>query len=209
MNRRLNLIGMKFGRLTVLSFDKYKNHHHTWFCQCDCENKTIKSISGRCLLTGNTKSCGCIRREMTINKNTIHGLSKNNKLYVLWENIKTRCYNKNQRSYKDYGGRGIVMYEGWIHNAPIFIEYVSNLENCLVEGYSIDRINNNGNYEPGNLKWSTTGEQNRNQRNNKLNIEDVIEIRELAGNKTVKEIAKMFNISLSQCSRVINYKTWN
>lgn len=90
------------------------------------------------------------------------------RIYRIWAGIKTRCFNLNYLGYKDYGGRGIKMFEGWIHDFQSFYEYVSKLENFGKEGYSLDRIDNNGNYEPGNLRWATKKEQQRNTRRNIL-----------------------------------------
>jgi len=102
------------------------------------------------------KSCGCLRKG-------IHGLS-GTKVHILWKNIKTRCYYKDSWKYKYYGGKGIKVYEPWINDFMVFHSYITSLP-----GYSdsnkltLDRIDNDGNYEPGNLRWVTMREQNKNR----------------------------------------------
>lgn len=101
-------------------------------------------------------------------KNTKHYLSFT-KEYKLWGNIKNRCYNKQTPVYFYYGHRGIKMYDDWINNPPLFIEYVKSLSDYGTENYTLDRINNDGNYEPGNLRWidKTTQVFNRRKAKNK------------------------------------------
>ena len=96
-------------------------------------------------------------------KNRInHGLTRH-PLYSIWNNIKYRCYNTNAWNYEKYGGRGIIMCDEWLRNPLLFFKYVSNLENYDKPGFSIDRIDNDGNYEPGNIQWSTRHTQQTNQ----------------------------------------------
>lgn len=83
--------------------------------------------------------------------------------YRIWWNIKQRCYNDNCKEYKNYGGRGIVMYDKWVHNPSSFINYIGSKPS---KKYSLDRIDNNGNYEPGNVRWATRHQQGSNKRNN-------------------------------------------
>ena len=97
-----------------------------------------------------------------------HGL-KGTPLYGKWGNIKQRLFTKTNRAYPIYGGRGITMYESWVHNVKLFCDYVQALPNYGMKGYSIDRIDNNGNYEPGNLRWTTRHIQNTNQNKKKTN----------------------------------------
>lgn len=88
------------------------------------------------------------------------------KIYRTWADIKQRCCNLNNPGYKNYGGRGITMHEPWVHDFQAFYDYVSTLEHYGESDYSLDRIENDGNYEPGNLRWATQSEQNRNKRTN-------------------------------------------
>ena len=160
MSKLIDLTGQVFGRLTALEpVGKNKRGNYLWKCRCACGNFCV--VSSYLLRNGKTRSCGCLHDEGNFKT---HGLC-NTKTYRIWENIKKRCYNPNHEQYGDYGGRGIKMFEGWISDFQAFYDYVSKLENFGEKGYTLDRINNDGNYEPSNVKWSTRTEQNRNRRN--------------------------------------------
>lgn len=163
-----NLAGQRFGRLLVLEqTPNRKNGCVVWKCKCDCGNEVFAS-SGY-LVSGRKRSCGCLASEIaaqtarTGNNRRTHGM-KRTKLYSIWNTMKYRCFNKNASNFKDYGGRGITVCDEWIHDFQAFYDYVSQLPNFGEVGYSLDRINNDGNYEPGNVKWSTRTEQNNNKR---------------------------------------------
>ena len=160
-----DLTGKVFGRLTVLERAKNKGTRICWHCQCNCGNEVV--ANGGDLKSGHVQSCGCLRKECASELNKTHGMT-DSKIHGTWANIKARCFNPNNRSYKDYGGRGITVYEPWVHDFQAFYEYVSQLEHFGEYGYSLDRIDNNGNYEPCNLRWATRKEQNRNTRRNHL-----------------------------------------
>jgi len=155
------LQGLRFGRLKVFAFHGVNyNREKTWFCECDCGSLCIKS--SRSLLSGRSNSCGCINREYLSQTRGIH-FSKNERLYHIWKHMRQRCKNKNDFKYKDYGGRGIVFCEEW-NNYIMFRDW--SIKNGYNKNLSIDRINNNGNYEPSNCKWSTPKEQANNTRRN-------------------------------------------
>lgn len=162
-----DLTGLKFGRLTVLGVDHKKPCKNGtriyWRCRCDCENEVV--VLGGSLTSGHTQSCGCLAHEIIIKRNQTHGL-RNNKIYNTWSSIKERCFNPNCRNYKDYGGRGITMFSGWIEDFQAFYDYVSKLEHFGEDGYTLDRINNDGNYEPNNIRWADQKTQCRNTRQN-------------------------------------------
>jgi len=167
-----DLTGMTFGRLTVIERAKNANDGHArWLCRCSCGNLCI--VLGKHLISGKIQSCGCLGRENRIKANTKHSMAYT-KVYRTWCNVKGRCFNSKRPDFYLYGGRGITMFAAWINDFQAFYDYVSTLEQFGEIGYSLDRIDDDGNYEPGNLKWSTQAEQNRNQRTNiKVNYNGV------------------------------------
>lgn len=156
-----NLIGCVFGRLTVIEYLGIGNHRwRYWECLCTCGNKI--RLASLFLNSGHTKSCGCLRIESSRKSLTTHGKS-NMPEYEVYITMKKRCYNKKHISYKDYGGRGITVCDKWLNS---FTEFLSDMGNRPGKHYSIDRINNNGNYTPTNCRWATKKEQNSNTRRN-------------------------------------------
>lgn len=152
-----NLIGQRFGRWVVLSKGTDKQH---WVCRCDCG--TTKTVSGYCLKTGESESCGCLRHYLTsYSKNVSHGQSMT-KLYSRWLAMKRRCFRKSDPKYPRYGARGITVCRDWLDFAR-FYEYIRNNLGDCPSGCSLDRINNDGNYEPGNVRWSTARQQGLNR----------------------------------------------
>ena len=165
-----DLTGMKFGRLTVIGLDSKKEvggrTRYYWLCQCDCGKKHVARTDG--LTGGGVQSCGCLHRETAIehvSKHHKHKLS-NTSIYKKWQNMKKRCLNPNDKHYPRWGGRGIAIYPAWIDDFQAFYDYVSKLDHFGEEGYSLDRIDNNGNYEPDNLRWADINTQCRNRRSN-------------------------------------------
>lgn len=168
MPPKMNLLGQKFTRLTVISESpiRSKAGNVRWVCRCDCGTETMVETAS--LRRGTTKSCGCLRKEIFINNATKHGYSKKTE-HIAWEGMKRRCSNKNDRAYKHYGDRGITVCARWLNSFEAFLRDVGNRPSSK---HSIDRIDNNGNYEPGNVKWSTQKEQNNNTRRNHILIFD-------------------------------------
>lgn len=165
MGKFIDLTGKKFGRLTVLYSEgkiyNSKNRCYYWMCRCDCGN--LKSVRGAHLKNGLVNSCGCLKKEkLSIPKK--HGFC-DTKIYGVWEGIKDRCYRQKNSSYKNYGGRGIIMCEDWKNNFSNFYNWA--IQNGYKEGLSIDRIDVNGNYEPTNCRWITQKEQCNNTRVNR------------------------------------------
>lgn len=157
----IDLKGKKFGKLTVLERAKNKGCKVAWKCVCECGNFTIARASD--LRSGNTKSCGCLSYEPT---NFKHGHSQE-PIEKTYNNMKQRCFNPKNKRFEDYGGRGITVCEEWKNDFQAFYDYVSALPHFGEKGYSLDRINNDGNYEPDNVRWATQKEQANNKRNSK------------------------------------------
>lgn len=160
MPKKLNLIGQKFGRLTVISKVKnLKNKSRVkWLCSCSCgETPTIAACE---LRNGDTKSCGCLKKE----KLYIHGASGTPE-HQTWLSMRGRCTDHTFKNYPHYGGRGIKVCERWLNSFPSFLEDIGLRPS---KNHSLNRVDNNGNYEPGNCQWATNTEQQRNKNNNHL-----------------------------------------
>ena len=185
--RSLNndLTGQVFTRWTVLEKTEVPTAKGSmWLCRCQCGVEKIVSLSN--LRGGLSKSCGCLHKEQLSVRRKTHGRSREDKyLYTIWMNIKARCYNSNNPRYKDYGGRGISMCREWLDSFEAFLTHVG--ERPTVE-HTLDRTDNNGNYEPGNVRWATKSEQNRNKRGNVFYTHEGI-------TKTVNEWATQYGIS--------------
>ena len=169
MNKAFDLKGKKFNRLTVISRqNNYKDGSSKWLCQCDCGNKVV--VLGGHLRSGHTKSCGCLQKEIckAIKHKPKHGMAKT-KIYKTWNGIKNRTNpnNKNKFSYyKNYSGRNIKICKEWEEDFINFYNWA--MANGYKEGLTIDRINNDGNYEPSNCRWVAMKKQQNNKRNNVL-----------------------------------------
>jgi len=161
MSRYIDLTGQKFGMLTAKKYiGNDKNSHALWMFVCDCGNEHITLAQSAKL--GLTSSCGCYKRKQNIKRATKHGMV-GTRLYGLWKSMKTRCYIKSHKGYKEYGGRGIKVCEEW-HNFKNFYKWASL--NGYKDNLSIDRIDNNKGYEPSNCRWITLKQQQYNKRNN-------------------------------------------
>lgn len=161
-----DLTHIKFGRLLVLYRvenvrTKSGRSMVVWHCKCDCGNEV--DVRAQNLKDGNTKSCGCLNSDEVIKRNTTHGLYYT-RLHRIWSGMKQRCYYSKCRSYKDYGGRGITICDEWLNDFKTFYDWA--ISNGYKEGLTIDRKNNDGNYEPQNCRWITNSEQQKNKRNN-------------------------------------------
>ena len=162
-NKIVDKTNRRYGRLTVLKQDKTKTDAIYWVCKCDCGN--YKSIKSSELHPGRIKSCGCLREEvLKRQQEQTHGEAKT-RLYSIWRGMKKRCYQPTSAGYKNYGGRGITVYEDWLCSYENFRDWA--YENGYEDGLSLDRINVNENYTPSNCKFSTYYQQVNNKRTNR------------------------------------------
>ena len=189
-----DLIGQHFGMLTVVekAEGKFYNNkeYKQWLCRCDCGKEKV--IMQTNLMSGRSTNCGC-QRILKIQKATkTHGMT-NSRLYVLYKGILARCYNKNHQHYKEYGGRGIGVCSEWLEDFMNFYNW------AIANGYdknaprgkcTLDRINNDGNYEPSNCRWVDMNMQANNTRKNVMV--------EIDGKKlSLSQWAKMYGMKYS------------
>jgi hypothetical protein len=151
---KLQLLGQKFGNLTVLKESELKRYGCTWWeCLCDCGNTVI--VKGAYLNSGHTKSCGCSR--------TTHGMS-GTALHNRWVSMMRRCYAPKNGAFASHGGRGIKVCRRW-HQ---FENFARDMGPTFNPKLTLERIDNDGNYTPKNCRWATRKEQSRNTRNSRL-----------------------------------------
>lgn len=153
--------GFRSGKLSVIEpwTQHPKSGSHRYLCLCDCGYKKVVTASR--LAKNVTVSCGCKINDVLVLRNTTHGMSKT-PTYKIWKDMIKRCNNPNHKHFHNYGGRGIKVSKEW----ETFENFLNDVGIRPSKEHSIDRIDNNGNYEKGNVKWSTDHEQRRNKRTN-------------------------------------------
>jgi hypothetical protein len=155
-----NIAGQRFGRLVAGESVKRGSY---WYVAVTCDCGTSKHVIHHHLVSGKTTSCGCLARETTSQRSKTHGESRLTPEHALWIRMKQRCGNPNHSHYSYYGARGITVCQEWLDSYEAFLAHVGRRPS---EKHSLERIENNGNYEPGNVKWATKTEQMNNRRTN-------------------------------------------
>jgi hypothetical protein len=149
-----DIAGQRFGRLVAIEPTGDRAHGHVlWRCRCDCGAMTV--VRGTALRSRSTLSCGCYQRDVTLARITKHGDVRTPE-YQAWRGIIQRCYNPGSSGYHNYGGRGVTMCDAWRHDYPAFLAHIGRKPSPR---HSVDRIDNEKGYEPGNVRWATMKEQ--------------------------------------------------
>lgn len=210
MNKHiLDLTNQKIGRLTVLSLSDQRTPSGKimWLCKCDCGKEHIASadtllraMHGR---YGGSRSCGCFSREYSKTGNARRKYpQKNSRLYRIWKGMKARCYCPNTESYKRwYGAKGITVCDEWRNDFAVFQEWALN--NGYADNLSIDRIDNNGNYEPTNCRWATDTMQAKNTKRDCKKVK-ILETNEIY--KSIHECARAINVPAADISAFLHGK---
>lgn len=192
--KRLNILGQRYGRLVAIERVGSRNGASVFLCLCDCGNK--KEILLKSIRSGATRSCGCYMSEVHKAQNITHGERVNgirSTEYSIWSTMLCRCRNKKDRAFVYYGGRGISVCQRW----ESFENFLSDMGRRPSPKHSIERNNNNGNYEPGNCRWATRIDQNNNtSRNRILSIN--------GESKTIAEWARIYQIPYKRLSHRIH-----
>lgn len=180
-----NVIGKKYGNIEIigeLERSSSKQRVVAFKCQCGNESKTLLLN----IVSGNTKSCGCLRKKLVSIKRKTHGLSKTS-IYRIFHGMKNRCFNKNNNAYKDYGGRGISVCKEWLDDFRKFYKFC--LENGWKAELEIDRIDNDGWYSPENCRFVTS---EINQKNKRLLLKS-----NTSGYRGVSRVGKHWKVTVS------------
>lgn len=160
MPAAIDITGQRFGRLVALRLHAQSKYYglrnRKWLCQCICGKQAI--VVQQCLTSSHTKSCGCLRSDVARAQETEHGQT-GTQIYNCWKGMIDRCTNPRDKRYADYGGRGISVCTRW----RVFANFLADM-GPRPAGHSIDRIDNDGNYEPGNCRWATAKQQRGNRR---------------------------------------------
>lgn len=201
MSKTLDIkIGDRFGNLVVIGTTYPVHKERTYVCRCDCGKEKIARSSG--LFYGETTSCGCMKgqhvRESQLKANGNKPF-QNKAIIRLRQNMISRCYRKNSKSYKDYGGRGIAICNEWLESQDVFEKWC--MENGWQEGLEIDRIDNNGNYSPDNCRFVTRRENCNNRRTSRM-------ITAFGETHTMADTARKYNVRYSTLQSLLD-RGWN
>ena len=187
--------GERYGRLTIIRevepAGSSNKRVRRFLCRCDCGNEIICRLPN--LKSGTTKSCGCYRKFVSSNRRDCHHL-QNTRIYRIWCGMKRRCYNKHNEHFDRYGGRGIIVCDEWKTDFMNFYDWA--MSNGYDDKLSIDRINNEGNYEPSNCRWA-------NQKQQIVNSTATIKC-SLGGNiVSLSDIADILGVSFKRIRRIV------
>jgi hypothetical protein len=199
------LVGQRFGRLVVVG-DAGLNKYSQRMIRCVCDCGVTKEVLATGLRAGSSKSCGCLYRETRRTSARKHGHCgpENQKAYWVWKSMLARCSKPAHHAYADYGGRGISVCSKW----QTFEGFISDV-GAPPPGKTLDRIDNDGNYEPGNVQWTTRTAQNRNRRTSVLTIDLVNEIRgRYEHGEGPTSIARRMGLTRENVGAVVRRKTW-
>lgn len=197
MGKTIDITGNKIGDLTVISKEGLNKYNYAeWNCLCSCGKSIVRT--SRQLKSKKLQSCGC----KTTANSYKHGGGSTPE-YAVFNTMHSRCYNINNEKYPIYGGRGIKVCDRWFRN---FENFISDMGLRPSDDHSIDRQNNDGNYEPSNCRWATREQQMRNRSISKLTENDVIEIRK--SNLSQRKIASKFGVSQTMIFYIKNNKQW-
>ena len=185
MSKFIDRTGQKVGRLTLIErVENNKFNQVQWKCRCDCGKEVI--VKAYSLTTGQTKSCGCLKKEQDfINIIKVKHRKCNTRLYNIWRDMKWRCNSPKSKRHKFYYDKGIKVCQEWQEDFMNFYDWA--MANGYKDNLTLDRINNDGNYEPKNCRWATITEQNNNQSNN-------IRIKYNECEYTLSELSRIYNI---------------
>lgn len=189
------LMGMTFTRLKTIEMFRSSDIRKRIIYKCICDCGNIVNVYADNLLKGASRSCGCLRKDICAEMQTIHGFTKT-RPYRIWSHMKGRCYCKTDQFYKDYGGRGIIVCDEWKKS---FVNFINDMGQPPSNKHSIDRIDNNGNYELTNCRWATIYQQASNKRNNVIILVDGLSF------PTLASFQRSFNITDSEI-RYLLYK---
>ena len=190
----IDMTGFEFNGCKVIERAGSENKRAVWLCECFCGNRFIER--GSRIRNGSKKSCGCLWKKKTIDRNTTHNKSRT-RLYNIWCGMKARCNNPNNPAYDRYGGRGIKICEEWNNSFENFYDW--SKENGYSKELTIDRIDNDRGYSPDNCRWADYYIQGRNKRNNKvINYKGKL--------RTRAEISEMTGLSYGTIRRRVQNK---
>lgn len=211
--RRIDLTGQQFGRLLVLEMVREPGKDARVRCRCECGAET--TVLAYNVRNGNTSSCGCIAREGAAARglviapiigaaNRTHGM-RGTRTYVSWLDARKRCHSPQNKRYAYYGGRGIAVCDQWRDS---FESFLADMGECP-PGLTLERLDNNKGYEPGNCVWATKEQQARNRRCNKATPDIVRQIRARdAAGEPRKALAAEYGMALSNVQAIVSRQTW-